>query len=133
MDLTKYNNDSIILIQNRFRFIKYQIKKNNDEIENLYNIIFGLMRRIHTNFESNIIPQYKYNNYINKLDSTTNKFKELPRPFCFHHLKDVSNSQISEIIKYIRNDLKNIAPKKLVVKIFKYASIVKKDSKTPFK
>jgi ATP-dependent Lon protease len=109
MDLTKYNINSIILIQNRFRFIKYQIKKNNDEIENLYNIIFGLMRRIHSNFESNIIPQYKYNNFINKLDSTTNKFKELPRPVNFSNLKDVSNYQISEIIKYIRNDLKNIA------------------------
>jgi hypothetical protein len=38
-----------------------------------------------------------------------------------------------DILLNNKNDLKNIAPKKLVVKIFKYASIVKKDSKTPFK
>ena len=67
---------SIVILQ---RLVKDKIfLKNfiNLELNNQYNIIYGVMKRIHSNFLLGIINQYDYNSYMNNLDDILNDFKK---------------------------------------------------------
>ena len=59
------------------------LKSINNKLDIKYNLIYGIMKRINDNFKNDIIPQFKYNLFLNKLDSIISKFMNIPRPFNF--------------------------------------------------
>ena len=103
----KYEN-CIKLIQIRYKYQMHTIRTLNIDIDKLYKIIYGLMRRIHESFRYNIILQYKYNNHINKLDTILTTFKQIPRPLKLSSLLNITIIEIRELYKYIIDEIKNI-------------------------
>jgi len=95
----------IIKIQYLFREKRKIVHGFNKYIELLYEHIYGLMKRIHENYKNDIIPQYKYNIYINKLDAIITKFRTIPRPFRIHNLLKYTTIEIKDKIKIIEKDL----------------------------
>ena len=68
MDLKKYSISDISkikIIQRNLRSRLEKIKNINDRMNRLYNIIYGIMKRIHNNFILGIIDQFEYNSYMN--------------------------------------------------------------------
>ena len=101
MSNNKNYENCIKLIQIRYKYQMHTIRTLNIDIDKLYKIIYGLMRRIHESFRYNIILQYKYNNHINKLDTILTTFKQIPRPLKLSSLLNITIIEIRELYKYI--------------------------------
>ena len=101
----KQKISSIVILQ---RLIKDKIYlKNfiNLELNNQYNIIYGVMKRIHSNFLLGIINQYDYNSYMNNLDDILNDFKKIDRPLTFKNIGLKNRTTIYSILEKVRNNL----------------------------
>lgn len=101
----KQKISSIIILQ---RLVKDKIfLKNfiNLELNNQYNIIYGVMKRIHSNFLLGIINQYDYNSYMNNLDDILNDFKKIERPLTFKNIGLEYRKNIYSILEKVRNNL----------------------------
>ena len=59
--------NGIILFQRKFRLYKMIISNMNNTMDSLYNLIYGIMRRITSCFNKDIIPQHKYNRFVQVL------------------------------------------------------------------
>ena len=58
------NQKKIKILKNFVRKIKFKlliIKSINIKLDNKYNIIYGIMKRINYNFNNKTITQFKYN------------------------------------------------------------------------
>ena len=83
----------------------YQKKFLNLELNSFYNIIYGIMNRIHNNFLLGITNQYEYNENMNKLDDILNKFKKIKRPL---KLKNLNINYINFIYLILGEIKKNL-------------------------
>ena len=101
--------NGIILFQRKFRLYKMIISNMNNTMDSLYNLIYGIMRRITSCFNKDIIPQHKYNTLLNKLDSIVSKYKSLVKPLHLGFLKELKINQINDVLKYIINQLKSLS------------------------
>ena len=108
MDLKKYSISDISkikIIQRNLRSRLEKIKNINDRMNRLYNIIYGIMKRIHNNFILGIIDQFEYNSNMSILDTQLLNFKKIPRPF---KLKDLVNFTVDHIIDNLIESLLDI-------------------------
>ena len=94
--------DNFIL---KFKLKKLVLKSINNKLDLRYNILFGIMKRINENFKNDIIQQFKYNLYLNRLDSINNKFIEIPRPINKIDLQNIGLKNILDIISTIDSDI----------------------------
>ena len=90
----------------------------NLELNNQYNIIYGVMKRIHSNFLLNIINQYDYNSYMNTLDEILNDFKKIERPLTFGNIGVEYRTFIYTILEKVRNNLIDLTAKSGLKSIF---------------
>ncbi len=97
---------------------KKEIAKINDKMNITYNNVYGIMKRINSNFVQTLINQYEYNAELNKLDSQLQNLKKLPRPFRLRDKLEHSLETIKYIIKNINDNLFEIASKTGTDKIF---------------
>ena len=104
---------------------KIQIKKTlNLELNNYYNIIYGVMKRIHNNFLLGITNQYDYNTNMGVLDEILNEFKKIKRPLTFKDIR-VENQNIIYInLEKIRFNLIDLASKSGVKDIFEGIKLI---------
>ena len=70
--------------------------------------MYGLMKRIQENFKNEIIPQYKYNIFINKLDGIIGIFKKNPGPIRLRDYLNITSLLIRKNLNTIYNELKNL-------------------------
>jgi DNA-binding transcriptional MerR regulator len=95
MELTNYSPsdiDKIKIIQRTLRYRLKEIKKINDKMNKVYNVMYGMMKRIHNNFILGIIDQFEYNSNMNILDTQMSNFQSIPRPFKLKdYFKDYEN------------------------------------------
>jgi endopeptidase La len=109
---------SIITLQ---RIVKEKIYlKNflNAELNNQYNIIYGIMKRIHSNFLLGIINQYDYNSFMNTLDEILNNFKKIDRPLSFKNIGITYRTFIYTTLEQVRNSLLELSSKAGIKSIF---------------
>jgi len=104
---------------------KIQIKKTlNLELNNYYNIIYGVMKRIHNNFLLGITNQYDYNTNMGVLDEILNEFKKIKRPLTFKDI-GVENQNIIYInLEKIRFNLIDLASKSGVKDVFEGIKLI---------
>ena len=102
----------------RFKLKLILLISINNKIDNIFNIIYGIMRRINSSFKNNIIPQYKYNLYLSDLDKIMNKFNKLNRPFRLKDFVKYSILEINSIIQEIFEDLNSLIKNSGAFKIF---------------
>ena len=101
-------DNKIIYIINFQRLVKFKLlvlKSLNNKLDIKYNLIYGIMNRINDNFKNNIIPQFKYNLFLNKLDTIIKNFIEIPRPFNLKHFNEIKLSKIHKILENIDKEL----------------------------
>ena len=104
----KNNYQSLMSFQRKTRLLM-NIKNNfNKELNIIYEIIYGIMNRIHENFKNDIIPQHKYNSNLNKLDSIVDLFKNLDKPYTLLSIKN-NIKKIRDDINKIKEELKNLS------------------------
>ena len=97
---------SLIVFQRKLKLL-FNIKNNfNKEINDLYNIIYGLMNRIHENYKNDIIAQHKYNSQLNKLDTIVEMFRELEKPMNIAIIRKLKIKNIRTTLDKIKNELK---------------------------
>ena len=77
---------SLIFLQKKIREKIYLKEALNLELNNYYNIIYGMMKRIYSNFLLGITNQYDYNAYMSNLDEILYDFKKIKRPLGFGDL-----------------------------------------------
>ena len=103
-----YNN--IVKLQRKFKLL-VAIKNNfNNELNSVYDILYGLMNRIHENFNKDIISQHKYNAQLNKLDTIKELFSKIERPLDIKQIKKTKifkiRNQITKIFKELSISIK---------------------------
>ena len=100
---------NLVLAQRKIKLLM-NIKNNfNSELNTIYDILYGLMNRIHDNFSNDIIPQHKYNSQLNKLDAVTTTFKSIDRPLNIKNIKSIGISCLRKKIDEIISELKIIS------------------------
>ena len=87
-------------------------------MNNLYNIISGVMKRIHSNFLLGIINQYDYNSYMGTLDEILNNFKKIDRPLTFKNIGFSARTYIYSTLEKVRNGLIDLSNKSGTKSIF---------------
>ena len=97
-DYSKSDIQKIKIIQRNLRNRLNDVKQVNDKMNRLYNIMYGIMKRIHNNFILGIIDQFEYNSYMNTLDSQLSILKKIPRPYKLSDLNDKKNYNIIDNI-----------------------------------
>ena len=109
---------SLITLQKLIKDRIYLKKFLNLELNNQYNIIYGIMKRIHSNFLLNIINQYDYNSYMSNLDEILGDFKKIERPLTFKNIGLEYRTFIYSILEKVRNNLLDLAEKSGLKSIF---------------
>ena len=109
---------SLIFLQKKIREKLFLKKSLNLELNNYYNIIYGMMKRIYSNFLLGITNQYDYNSYMTNLDEILYDFKKIKRPLGFGDLSKESKKNIYINIERIRNNLLDLASKAGLKNIF---------------
>lgn len=109
---------SLIFLQKKIREKIYLKEAFNLELNNYYNIIYGIMKRIYSNFLLGITNQYDYNAYMTNLDEILYDFKKIKRPLGFSDLSRESKKNIYINIERIRNNLLDLASKAGLKNIF---------------
>ena len=96
---------SLITLQRLVKDKLYLKSFLNAELNNQYNIIYGIMKRIHSNFLLGIINQYDYNSYMNTLDDILNNFKKIDRPLSFKNIGLSYRTYIYATLEQVRTNL----------------------------
>ena len=100
---------SIIFLQRRFKLL-IKIKDNfNNELNSIYDIMYGLMNRIHENFKNEIIPQHKYNSQLNKLYAILDIYKTLDKSLIIRDLFSLKIKNIRKNIDKIKDEIRTIS------------------------
>jgi ATP-dependent Lon protease len=107
MDIIKIN--SIRNFQLLFRFKMLVLKSINNKLDLKYNLIYSMMKRINDNFKNDIIPQFKYNLFLNKLDSIISKFMNIPRPFNLKNLINIKVTSLNTIFENLDKELMKLS------------------------
>ena len=97
--------ESLIKIQ---RIIKSKIKDRNyinKILNNIYSLIYGIMKRIYNSFLLGIINQYDYNSYMSNLDEILCDFKSFKRPISIKDSTLSNKKKINNLTEKIRNNL----------------------------
>ena len=124
--------NKVLTIQTRYKLKRMIITQFNNEIEFIYEHMYGVMKRIHENFKNDIIAQYKYNIYINKLDLIISKFKILPRPFRLKHYLETTTLQTRDILNKIYSELISLTKECGAYTIFDIIKLEFKESSIDF-
>ena len=99
----------IIVIQNWYRnIVKLRIDilhRLNQDINDLYYLIFSTMNNIQTNFFSSIFTQNKYNTSMVQLDSLLDKFKMVPYPLNLKNLYNIGEEKLIHLLSDIKLEL----------------------------
>jgi len=73
------------------------IKNINNDILNIYEIIYGSINRINDSYHNNIITKYKYSTYLQSLEYIVQKLENINYPF------SIKNNKFSIVRKNIDN------------------------------
>jgi hypothetical protein len=114
MNLKNYSSKDLENIKNIQRHIKKKLitlKVINGKMNKLYNIINGVMKRIHNNFILGLVDQYEYNSNMNILDNILTNFRTLERPLKLSNIKINYINNLEVKIEEIRHSLFEIIKK----------------------
>jgi endopeptidase La len=118
LSFPKEKISSLIALQRLVKDKLYLKSFLNAELNNQYNIIYGIMKRIHSNFLLGIINQYDYNSFMNTLDEILNNFKKIDRPLSFKNIGLSYRTYIYTTLEQVRNSLLDLSSKAGVKSIF---------------
>ena len=120
--------EKIVIIQNWYRqMVKFKlgiIRKFNEDIENLYYLIFSTMNRIQNNFLVGIFTQNKYNTHMIQLDSILDKFKTIPKPLTLKNILIVGEEELIMLISNIKLELINLCKNCGMTSIFDIVKLI---------
>jgi ATP-dependent Lon protease len=116
VELDNAENDANDIMTNKVLsnfvvYLQYKIgikRKLLEKVEILYNTIFDIMLRIHSNYIKGIFSQEKYNNYMTKLDkilATYRKERKKLNSVQYKHMNNAYAKQFNEFVYYIKTEI----------------------------